>query len=128
MIIEVIKEETVDYLRKRLDDEAKSKGVSEEFLNKFQVVFGETRETEEGEKKFELTKERIGISKGKVLSMSPDCFGEAFKTKFGVDREVPKVGDIVFFVPHKTYQLDAENKIHILDDCEIVGYLESELV
>lgn len=119
MKIEVILEDLKEHIKKKM---AKETGVSAEFLGKLELVRGETIADEYGQKQFQLSKERLPITKGKIIEMSPDCFGKAFQDRFGNDRDYPQIGDTVVFITNKSYPLDAENKFHIVDDCEIVAW------
>lgn len=123
MKVEVIMEDTQAYMKEKIKAES---GASAEFLDKFELVLGENKVDEYGQSKFEALKARKQINRGKIIEMSPDCFGKAFQERFGSDRDYPKLGDIVMFVPNKSYQVDAENKYHIVDDCDVVGYVSSE--
>lgn len=123
MVIEVVKEDTKERLDKKLAAET---GVSQDFLSKFEVVRGEdTIDPHTGQKKFEALKAKTPINRGKIIKMSPDCFGQNFKNQYGNDREYPGVGDIIMFVPNKSYQVDAENNYHIVDDNDIVGWIKA---
>lgn len=123
MKIEVLFEDTKEYLDKQLQAQT---GASKEFMDKFQIVYGEDRVDEHGNKKFEGVKSRKTVNRGKIVEMSPDCFGKAFQERFGSDREYPTLGDVVIFTPNKSYQTNPDNKYHIVDDCEIVGYIKAE--
>lgn len=123
MKVEVLFEDTKEYLDKKIAAET---GVSTEFLTKFQIQYGEQRLQKDGSEKFEAVKARKVINKGIIVEMSPDCFGKAFQDRFGSDREYPELGDVVMFTPNKSYQTDPDNKYHIVDDCEVVGYIKAE--
>jgi len=126
MLVEVIREDGDEYLKQKIAAEKDGK-VSKEFLEKFQFVFGEDSvDPQTGEKKFKRSTAKPGITKGRIVKMAPDCFGEAFQSRFGKDRDYPSVGDIVIFTPNKSYQVDAENKFHIVDDCELVGFIKED--
>lgn len=126
MLVKIIKEDTKKHLDKKVLAEHEGK-VSKEFLDKFEVIRGEDRiDPVTGQKRFEILKNRLPINRGTIVTMSPDCFGEAFKTKFGNDREYPGIGDTVIFTPNKSYQVDSENEYHIVDDCELAGWIKAE--
>lgn len=123
MKIEILLEDTQEYLSKKTQAETNA---SKEFMDKFQIVYGEDRMQSDGSTRFEAVRKTKFSNKGRIVEMSNDCFGIAFKERFGSDREYPKLGDVVYFVPNKSYQVDPENKYHIIDDCEIVGYIKAE--
>lgn len=69
------------------------------------------------------SKHSVPLKKGKIIETAPDFGGESFRNKCGDDvGYVPKVGDIVWFVPNETFAVDIDRKYHLLNDCDIVGY------
>lgn len=123
IVVEIQVIDTNAHLKEKIGAES---GVSKDFLNHFELVLGENRLTADGATEFEMVQAKKVINRGKIIDMAPDCFGEEFQKRFGNDRDYPKLGDIVIFMPHKSYQVDAENKYHIIDDCDIVGYISKE--
>jgi len=124
LVIEIIKEDTREYLNKK---DVADGLISQEFASKIEIVRGENRVNPvTGQKYFEHLKAYKPTNRGKIVEMAPDCFGKHFQDRFENDREYPELGDIVMFLPNKSYQVDAENKYHIIDDCEIIGYTKAE--
>lgn len=120
MVIETIKEDSEDYLKKQMK---KDMQVSSEFLNKLELVtMQEEIDPETGRKKFVHAKRRVPISKGKIIKMAPDCFGEAFVNKYGDGFYTPKIGDVILFIPNESFKIDAEDKYHLVCDCDVIGY------
>ena len=120
IFVEVIKETAEDYLNQKLRSESK---VSEEFLNKLEIVRGETKYDERGQKVFE--KAGLGsvpISKGKIIKMAEDAFGTYFMERYGAMEKTPQVGDTVHFIPCQSHKFDVENKYHLINDSDIVAY------
>lgn len=106
IVVEILQDSAEDHLKNKLGAELK---VSSEFLQKFQLV--------------EAQNKRTPISKGKIVNLAPDAFGELFMSKYG-HMECPKIGDIVLFIPNESYKLDVENTHHVINDVDIVGYVE----
>lgn len=105
--VEVIKEDVEEYLKKQW-------GVSEE--SKLIVSTAAYQD-----------QHRVPWSKGKVLEIAPDAFGQRFENYYGKDgacegRSNIKVGTIVYFVPMQTYKLDPQGKYHMINDEHIIGY------
>lgn len=125
MVIEIEQEN----IKERLDRKLKAEtGVSDEFLKKFEVIRGETvTDHTTGQKRFEALQQTAPINRGKIVKMSPDCFGTLFQQTYGSDREYPGIGDTVIFIPYKSYQVDPENRYHILDDNDIVGWIKQKV-
>jgi hypothetical protein len=105
IVIEIVRDAAEDHLKKQYE----STGVSKEFLNQFQLAPNQKNR-------------KTPISKGRILKMAPDAFGEAFKDRYGSDYEVPSVGDVVYFIPNESYRLDPNDEYHLVGDCDIVAY------
>lgn len=124
MKVKIIIDDTKEYLDKKVTAET---GVSSDFMKQFEVVYGEdVIDNATGQKKFQSVKGKKQVNKGTVIEMSPDCFGKSFQERYGNDREYPKLGDTVMFIPNKSCQIDAENQYHIVDENDIVGYIKAE--
>lgn len=55
-------------------------------------------------------------SKGKVVKMATDAFGQVYKEKYGKDINPPKVGDTVLFIPYQNSKLDKEGEYYLITD------------
>lgn len=109
MVIEIIKEDAQAHIKEKI----KAAGtVSDEFLKKFDLG------TE--------VKGKVPFSKGRIVKKSPDCFGSAFKDRFGDVGYIPSEGDIVLFIPNESYKMDPEDRFHLLGDCDVAGYIKKE--
>ncbi len=125
MLVEIIQEDTRDRLDRKLSADT---GVSQEFLKTIEIVRGEdVVDQMTGQKKFEALKAKVPSNKGKIVKMGKGCFGEDFQRKYGTEHEYPAVGDIIMFVPNKSFQVDPENKFHIVDDNCVVGWYKDEV-
>jgi hypothetical protein len=120
MVIEVIKEDSDEYLKKKLQSET---GVSNEFLNKLEIVRGDiVIDDKTGREVFKKTTGKVPYSKGKIVKKSPDAFGKCFQDRYGDEMQFPDIGDIVFFIPNQTYRIDVDDKYHLISDCDIVAF------
>jgi hypothetical protein len=121
LLIEAVQESVEEHIAKlyKLEQEApslKEKG--------FQIVYGEdVMDKETGDVKFKVKdKLRTPIKRGRIIKMAPDAFGELFIEKRGTDiGETPSLGDIVWFIPNETYQIDKEGTYHFINDTDVVG-------
>lgn len=107
ILLEAIEDSADSHLKDKLQDK-----VSKEFLDKF--VMTETKN------------KKVSISKGKIVKMAQDSFGQAYKNIYGSDHEVPEVGDVLYFVPNQSYQFDSANKYHLIAENDIVGYIKGK--
>ena len=62
-------------------------------------------------------------SKGEVVKMAQDAFGDKYQERFGKVDNPPKVGDIVHFVPYQSNKMDKEGEYYLITD-DGVKYLE----
>lgn len=108
MLIEVVRDSAEDHVKKQMA----STGVSEEFLQKFEIAGVKNKKTP--------------ISKGKIVKMASDAFGQAFTDRYGTDFTKPEIGSIVFFIPNESYRIDANDQYHLVGDCDIVAYQKGE--
>lgn len=125
LVVEAIKESVEDHLAKL----AKLEDYKELSKMGFQIVAAETTVDEyTGEKKLQMKKGiRTPIKRGRILKVSPDAFGDRFLEKCGMDvGDVPTIGDVVWFIPNDTYQIDQEGKYHIINDCDVVAVDEKK--
>jgi hypothetical protein len=58
-------------------------------------------------------------SKGVVVKMATDAFGQVYKDKYGKDIDPPKIGDIVVFTPYQNAKMDNEGEYYMLTDDSI---------
>lgn len=77
-----------------------------------------------------ITGYKVPVTKGKIIKISDNSFGESFKRRYGEDmaKEGKKLkpGDIVWFVHNQAYQLDPRSKYLQLNDEQILGYKSNE--
>lgn len=67
----------------------------------------------------EIPKEKAfaaSSSKGVVVKMATDAFGQAYKEKFGSEIEPPKVGDVIHFVPYQSNMMDKNGEYYLVTD------------
>ena len=55
-------------------------------------------------------------SKGNVVKMATDAFGQAYKDKYGTDINPPKIGDIVHFIPYQSNKMDPDGEYYLITD------------
>jgi len=55
-------------------------------------------------------------SKGIVVKMATDAFGQKYKEKYGKEINPPKVGDIVHFVPYQSNMMDKDGEYYLITD------------
>lgn len=58
-------------------------------------------------------------SRGTVVKMAKDAFGQRYKERFGEDISAPVVGDIIHFVPYQTAKMDDEGLYYLVTDDSI---------
>lgn len=84
-------------------------------------------------KQFELldNNDNMPYRMGEIVYMAPDAFGELFQKKYGKDfGELPKVGDIIYYIPGQAYKVDIVNDEYLtLCDEDVVchNYIEIEV-
>lgn len=65
---------------------------------------------------------RPPTTKGIIIKMAPDAFGEAFHSRYGNDcTNVPVLGDEVAFVNNDSYPVNLKGTHHLVADQDIVG-------
>lgn len=124
MLIKTIKEDADKYIKDKLAIEKK---VSSEFLNKFALPTMEEVTDDQGRKAFREVKRNVPISKGVIVKMSPDCFGECFTNKYGIVGYTPVLGDTVMFIPNESQRVESSDSYHFICDCDIQGYFKAEV-
>ncbi len=67
-------------------------------------------------------KHSVPIKKGRIIDMAVDAFGEAFQRRYGDVGELPKIGDVVMFIPGQSYKVDLDEKYHMLADEDILAF------
>lgn len=55
-------------------------------------------------------------SKGVVVKMATDAFGNKYKEKYGHEINPPQVGDIVHFIPYQSNRMDKEGEYYLVTD------------
>lgn len=61
-------------------------------------------------------------TRGVIISMAPDAFGEAFKSRYGSDcTNIPSLGDEIAFVNNDSYPVNLAGTHHLIADQDIVG-------
>lgn len=55
-------------------------------------------------------------SRGKVVKMAPDAFGQAYKEKYGDEVVPPKEGQYILFTPYQSAQIDKEGLYYLVID------------
>lgn len=124
MIVEIVEENVEEYKKKLLQKTAEKKGVSSDFLSKFEIVEGSINE-ETGS--FEIHKQgSLPYRMGKVIDMAPDAYGIRYKQNYGSDGKPPAIGDVLMFVPNQSYKIDAKGKYHIVGDEHVVAVYRQE--
>lgn len=124
MVIETIKEDADEYLKEKMGSEL---NVSSEFLKKLELQTMDVQVDEHGRKTYIPVKKRVPISKGRIVKMAPDCFGECFVNKYGDVGYTPKLGDIVLFIANESYRIDSADQYHLVCDCDIQGFIKAEV-
>lgn len=57
-------------------------------------------------------------SKGTVIKMAPDAFGQKYREKYGNEINPPKVGDIIHFTPYQSSRMDKNGEYYqVIDEC-----------
>lgn len=148
MLVEAIVEDTTEFLRrkhlKKLGKEAEGSSLildaPEILAAKFEQeltgrkFFNPTTGEMEYETTTKISTDKakldsgVPLKKAKIIWMAPDCYGEAFQSKNGDVGELPTVGDVVWFVPNETFAIDPERRYHLLNDCDVVGVGEYNIM
>lgn len=55
-------------------------------------------------------------SKGVVVKMAKDAFGDKYKEKYGANIDAPQLGDIVHFVPYQSNMMDKDGEYYLITD------------
>lgn len=72
-------------------------------------------------------KHSVPIKKGKIIDMAVDAFGEAFQNKYGQDvGALPKIGDVVMFIPGQSYRVDIDEKYHMISDEDVIAFFPKD--
>lgn len=131
LLITPIKENLKDIKEKQADDLLEKTLGVKPGERKIQLISGEKGYNEETGKwdKFEVKNEMfLPYQKARVLSMAEDAFGEAFRRKYGQEiKDIPKVGDVVYYIPGQAYKIDAAGKYFYINDEDIMGFGEIQL-
>lgn len=115
LLLEIIVENTQEHLREK-------RGVTKEGpLKDFVIADGKVDERT-GEFRISEVTNKVPYSKGRIMEMAPDAFGERFKQRYGNDVEKLELNDIVWFVPFESYKVDVEGKYHMISDQDIVAF------
>lgn len=118
MILEIIKEDAVEWINKQ-------RGIDKcDFLSQagFTVENGEM-DRETGELKIKSNSGlTVPYQKGVILNKSPDAFGECWRRRYGSEYTAPEVGDTVLFVRNQSYIIDIEENFHIIDDQHVIAH------
>lgn len=118
VIIKAIIEDAQSYLdKKKLSDSAAQLG--------FVIPHGQMAvDKHTGQEYYKMydNDATVPITKGVVIKLAPDVWGESFKRRFGSDvGQGPKVNDLIMFFPHKSTAIDPEGYYHMLADIDICG-------
>ncbi len=106
IVIEMIREDTVEYMKKQYGMQADSPLALPEDLVK--------------------SGGRVPYKKGRVVKMAKDTFGQRFKDRYGLDGNFPQVGDVLVFIPFESFKLTNDDKYHLIADEDIVGFYKGE--
>jgi len=108
IIVEAMHEDVEEHMKKQLGIEGSRLTLPEEYKAKYSVP----------------------LTKGRILLKSENSFGPRFEkifgTEFAEEGRNLKVGDIVYFLPNQTFNMDPEGKIHEIADEHIMGYIKAE--
>lgn len=64
----------------------------------------------------------VPVKKGKIVDMASDAFGERFIKHYGSDvANIPKLGDIVMFIPGQSFRVDLDGKYHMIADEDVIS-------
>lgn len=55
-------------------------------------------------------------SKGEVVKMASDAFGNMYKEKFGDEINPPTIGDTVHFVAYQSNRMDKDGEYYLITD------------
>ena len=55
-------------------------------------------------------------SRAKIVSMAEDAFGAAYRERYGVEINPPKVGDYVYFTAYRPSKLDQDGEYFKIKD------------
>jgi hypothetical protein len=55
-------------------------------------------------------------SKGTVVKMATDAFGQKYKEKFGHEINPPKIGDVLHFIPYQSNRMDKDGEYYLITD------------
>lgn len=125
MVVEAVREDTAEYMKKKI-------GLKEDMhlaKSGFTIATGSVQVDEEtgAQKWVHDSNVKVPLKKATILEMSPDCYGEVYKRKYGEDvGRTPIVGDIVMFIPMQTYKLDPEGKYHLIADEDVFAYYKGK--
>lgn len=90
----------------------------------FTIEYAEATSREEAAVTGRQWKARHGnvpVQKGKIIRMSMDAYGEAFKSKYGRDTEVAHINDVVMFIPGQAFKVDIDGKFLIIKDEDVMA-------
>lgn len=61
-------------------------------------------------------------SKGIVVKMAADAFGEKYKERFGHQIDAPQIGDTLLFTPYQSSKMDKDGEYYLITD-DVVKYV-----
>lgn len=64
-------------------------------------------------------------SRGTVVMMATDAFGQVYQERYGKDINPPVIGDIVHFVPYQNAKLDENGEYYLITD-DSVKFIERQ--
>lgn len=121
LLIEAVDTDVREHLEKlaKLDEAPSLKNAGFQIVNAEADIDPETGVSKGYKMKSQL---RTPIKRGRIIKMAEDSFGQWFMEKRGDDIGiVPKLGDVVWFIPNETYQIDVHGKYHLVNDIDIVA-------
>lgn len=108
LIVEAMHEDVEEHMKKQLGIEGSKLALPEAYKAKYSVP----------------------LTMGKILKISKNSFGPRFERIYGTEHAEEgrslKEGDVVYFLPNQTFNMDAEGKIHEIADEHIMGYIKAE--
>lgn len=64
-------------------------------------------------------------SRGKIVNMAKDAFGNKYKERYGSEIVPPRVGDFVHFVPYQSAKIDKDGEYYFVID-ENINFVERQ--
>lgn len=55
-------------------------------------------------------------SRGRVVKLAEDAFGEKYQEKYGKVKNPPRIGDYVLFTPYQSCKIDKEGLYYLVTD------------